>query len=145
VTSTPRLDEIHIAKIKSVTIMDIMSAYEISSTVGETTRDAKLRPKGKDHIERVLDELKENVCKMDLFEALAIWAKDMIRYRPFTDANRRVIFECLQTFLRMCGYEMDISEEESIKIGSELRTMETKEIHLFIRDRAKSIALSRSK
>jgi prophage maintenance system killer protein len=113
--------------------------------VGHVTRETKVRPRGKQYIKQFLDELKQDLDTKEPMEALTMWVKKMIWHRPFSDANRRSIFECLQGFLRLCGYEISATEEEYIEIGARIRTMSVEEIHSFIRERARSIDRSLSK
>ena len=139
------VDKDCIEKIRAITVDDLIEVYGLVSSVGKVTREAKVRPKGRDYLEKFLNEFKGDIQNKELFEACAIWVKKMIWHRPFSDANRRAIFECLQAFLRLCGYEIVATEEEYIEIGAKLRTMSESEIHSLIRERARSIGLSFSK
>lgn len=134
-----------IEKIRAISVEDLIKAYGLASSVGKVTREAKVRPSGRVYLEKFLDELKEDMENKEPFEAFAIWVKKMIWHRPFSDANRRAIFECLQGFLLLCGYEIEATDEEYIEIGSKLRTMSVEDIHSLIRERARSIDLSFSK
>jgi prophage maintenance system killer protein len=131
-----------IEKIKAITVADPIQAYDMASSVGKVTREAKVRPTGRKYLEKFLNDLKKDIEEKEVFEAFAIWVHQMIRHRPFSDANRRVIFECLQGVLRLCGYEIVATEEEYIEIGSKLRRMSVSEIHSLIRERARSMDLS---
>ena len=45
------VDEKCIENIKAITVYDLIEVYELASSVGKVTREAKVRPKGREYLE----------------------------------------------------------------------------------------------